>query len=405
MEGSLKIVLILVTILSLISTFSLATEADASSTPVTTSEDTATTNTTVEGDATTEGTATENLPTTDDATTGGTTSTEASTNHDLYLIQAEVKITDAETVNGNAFIIADTITINGQIGGDLFVMANTLNIDGGQIYGNVFALAENITLNGLIYDLYGMCDTLTMSYDGVAYRDLKVSCDTATINGVVAKDVNIDTNSLSLESDCLIYGDLNYSAPNEIQIAERLVTGKVNYEKASFGGNTTVMDYVVSLLTALVYTLVVWFLLSKLAPKFYGKVTEMKPTKMLLALLVGLITLIVIPVVAMLLMVTVVGVPVAFALLAIYAIVISIAFALTSIVLATKVAAKVRALAKFNNIFAVIIVAIVLWALTLIPYAGGIISFLITLCGLGMFVLAFKKEKPKQIAAPAETAE
>lgn len=403
-KKSLKIVLILVTILSLISTFSLATEADAANTPVTTSKDTATTNTTVEGDTTTDG-ATENKPTTDDATTGDATSTEASTNHDLYLIQDEVKITDTETVNGNAFIIADTVTINGQIGGDLFVMATTLNIDGGQIYGNVFAIAENITLNGLIYDLYAMCDTLTMSYDGVAYRDLKVSCDTATINGVVGKDVNIDTKSLSLESDCLIYGDLNYSAPNEIEIAEGLVTGKVNYAKASLGSNTTVMDYVVSLLTALVYTLVIWFLISKLAPKFYGKVTEMKPKRLLLALLVGLITLIVVPVVAMLLMVTVVGVPVALALLAMYALVISIGFALTTILIANKLAIKVKALAKFNNIFAIIIVAIVLWALTLIPYAGGIISFLITLCGLGMFVLAFKKEKQKQLEAPVETAE
>lgn len=400
-KKSLKIVLILVTILSLISTFSLATEPDTASTPVTTSEDAATTTQKVEGD----GSTTQAPITTDGTTTDTSTSNEASTNHDLYLIENEVKIPDTETVNGNAFIIADTVTINGQIGGDLFVMATTLNIDGGQIYGNVFAIAKNITLNGLIYDLYAMCDTLTMSYDGVAYRDLKVSCDNATINGVVGKDVNIDTKSLSLESDCLIYGDLNYSAPNEIEIAEGLVTGKVNYEKASLGSNTTVMDYVVSLLTALVYTLVIWFLISKLAPKFYGKATEMKPKRLLLALLVGLVTLIVVPVVSMLLMVTVVGVPVALALLAIYALVISIAFALTSIVLATKVAAKVKALAKFNNIFAVIIVAIVLWALTLIPYAGGIVSFLITLCGLGMFVLAFKKEKPKQIAAPAETAE
>lgn len=402
-KKSLKIVLILVTILSLISTFSLAT--DTANTPVATSEDTATTDTTVEGAPTTDGATTENAPTTDGTTAEDATSTEASTNHDLYLLQDEVNITDTETVNGNAFIIADTVTINGQIGGDLFVMATTLNIDGGQIYGNVFAIAENITLNGLIYDLYGMCDTLTMSYDGVAYRDLKVSCDNATINGVVGKDVNIDTKSLSLEADCLIYGDLNYSAPSEIEIAEGLVTGTVNYEKTSLGGTSTIMDYVVDLLTALVYTLVVWFLISKLAPRFYGKVTEMKPTKMLLALVVGLITIIVVPVVAALLMITVVGVPVALALFAIYALVISIAFALTTIVLANKLASKAKALAKFNNLFAVVIVAIVLWALTQIPVAGGIISFLITLCGLGVFVLGLKKEKQKQIEAPVETAE
>lgn len=400
-KQSLRIVLILITILSLISTFSLAT--DTANTPVTTSEDTATTDVKPEGEATTDGATGENL------TTGETAPTEASTNHDLYLIQDEVKITDTETVNGNAFIIADTVTINGQIGGDLFVMATTLNIDGGQIYGNVFAIAENITLNGLIYDLYGKCDTLTMSYDGVAYRDLKVSCDNATINGVVGKDVNIDTKSLSLESDCLIYGDLNYSAPNEIQIAEGLVTGKVNYEKASVkvdtDNNISVLGLAISLLTTIFCTLIIGFLVSKLTPRFYAKVTGMKPTKLLLALLVGLITLIVVPLIAILLMITFVGIPVAFMLLAIYAFVIAISFALTTIVVASKLASKAKALAKFKNLFAIIIVAIVLWALKLIPIAGGIISFLITLCGLGIFVLGLKKEKTKQIEAPVESAE
>ena len=396
-KKSLRIVLILITILSLISTFSLAT--DTANTPVTTSEDTATTDVKPEGEATTDGATGENL------TTGETAPTEASTNHDLYLIQDEVKITDTETVNGNAFIIADTVTINGQIGGDLFVMATTLNIDGGQIYGNVFAIAENITLNGLIYDLYGKCDTLTMSYDGVAYRDLKVSCDKASINGVVGKDINIDTKSLSLESDCLIYGNLIYSAPSEIEIAEGLVTGEVNYTKASVLGSTSIMELVISLLTALVYTLVIWFLISKLSPKFYGKVAEMKPKKMVAALIAGLIALIVVPIVAILLIITLVGIPVGLTLLAIYALVISIAFALTTIVLANKLASKAKALVKYNNLFAVILVAIVLWALKLIPVVGGIISFLITLCGLGIFVLTFKKEKPKQIEAPAETAE
>lgn len=418
-KKSLKIVLILVTILSLISTFSLATDtsSDAANTPVTTSEDTATTNETVEG---TEGeTSTDGTTTTEDSalTTDDTsTSTEASTNNDIYLIEEEVIISESETVNGNVFVIADTLTIKGQIGGDLFVIANTLNIDGGQIYGNVFAIAGDITLNGLIYDLYANCNTLNMPYDGVAYRDLKVNCTSATIEGVVGKDVNINaTNKLYLKAEALIYGNVNLTSPNDIELIavdqdgnavegktiDLIVTGDVNHEKNA----NSVLDYVVSLLTALVYTLVVWLLLSKVTPKFYGKVTEMKPKKMLLAIVAGLVSLIVIPLVAMLLIVTVVGVPVAFALLAIYSLVISIASALTAIVLANKLATKVKALAKFNNIFAVVIVALVLWALTLIPYAGGIITLLVTFFGFGMVILAFKKKKEKKAETPVEKAE
>lgn len=394
---SLKILLVLVTILSLISTFSLATDDTA----VTTSDEGTVIST--DGTETTDGETTDDTATTDGTTDDTSTdSSAADVNNDLYLAESEVTISD--TVNGNAFVFADTVTVNGQIGGDLFVIANTINIDGGQIYGNVFAIADTITLNGLIYDLYATCNTLTVAYDGVAYRDLKVTCDTASINGVVGKNVNITTSSsLTLESDCVIYGDLNYSAPNEIEIAEGLVTGTVNYEKISAIGNATgVMDYVLALLTVLVYTLVIWLLMSKVAPKFYGKVTGLTPKKMLLALLVGLIALIVVPFVSVLLLFTVVGIPVAFALMVVYGLIIAISFAMTVIAIAGKLADKVKALAKLNNLFAVIIVTIVLWALSLIPYAGGVISFLVVLCGFGMFLMSIFNKKEKAIEAKVE---
>lgn len=396
-KKSLKILLVLVTILSLISTFSLATDTTTEDpSAVTTSTDDAT------------------VTTTDEAGTDDTVvtsedgyeeeSTEASTNHDVYLSGDSVTIEDSETINGNAFVFAKTVTINGQIGGDLFVIADTLNIDGGQIYGNVFTLSTNITLNGLIYDLYAICDTLTVSYDGVAYRDLKVTCDTANINGVIGKDVDITAKqSLSLEADCIIYGDLNYSASNEISIADGLVSGNVNYTKLSAVESTnSVSDYILSALMVLVYTLVIWLLMSKLAPKFYGKINDMPVKKMLIAILIGLVSIIIVPIVALLLMMTVVGVPVAFALIAIFALILSVSFATASIGIANKLAEKVKALAKFNNLFAVIIITLVLWALTQIPYAGAVISLLITLCGFGMFLSSIINKKEKKVEAKAE---
>lgn len=377
---SLKILLVLVTILSLISTFSLATDE-----VVTTSDDTETTavDTSTPTDETSEDTST------------STDSNTADVNNDLYLAESEVTISD--TVNGNVFVMAETLTVTGQIGGDLFAIANTINIDGGQIYGNVFALANTITLNGLIYDLYASCGTLNVSYDGVAYRDLKVNCDTASLNGVVGKNVNITAKSaLTLESDCMIYGDLNYSATNEIEIADGVVAGSVNFDKITATGNSTsAMDYVTALLTTLVYTLVIWLLMSKIAPKFYGKVTDIAPKKMLLALLVGLIALIIVPVVSVLLLFTVVGVPVAFTLMAIYGLIIAISFAITSIALAGKLAKKVNSLSKFNNLFAVIIVALVLWALTLVPYIKALVTLLSVLFGLGIFLMLIFSKKNK----------
>lgn len=393
---SLKILLVLVTILSLISTFSFATDGtavDDTNTPTTTSEENTTS---TDENVTTDGT--EDTDTSDD----DSTSQEASTNHDLYAAGDSVTISDSETVNGNAFVFGDTVTVNGQIGGDLFVIANTLNIDGGQIYGNVFAMANTITLNGLIYDLYAVCDTLNVAYDGLTYRDLKVTCNTASINGVIGKDVNIEARkSLTIESDCYIYGNLNYSAQSEIAVADGLVMGDINYSDLSVTSSSgSVLGYLISLLTILVFTLVVWLVASKLAPKFYGRLTSMEPKKMALSILIGLLAIIITPIIIMLLMMTVIGMPVALSLLAIYMIAVVLSFAMAVMGIAAKLAQKVKSLAKLNNLLAVIIVTIVLWALSLIPYAGPVIFFIVILTGFGMLILSVlnKKEKLEEAA-------
>ena len=392
---SLKILLVLVTILSLVSTFSFATDETATdntnSAATTTSEE----NSASTSEETTDGTTAEEG--TDGETTGDTETEEASTNHDLYVTDDDVIVEADETVNGNAFLFGNTVTIRGQIGGDLFVVANTLNIDGGQIYGNVFAVAfDTITLNGLIYDLYAVCSNLNVAYDGLTYRDLKVTCDTASINGVIGKDVNIEAReSLTLESDCYIYGNLNYSTPSEIEIGEGLVIGDTNYSELSI-----ILGYLVSLLTILVSTLIVWLVASKLAPKFYGRLTTMAPKKMALSILVGLLALIITPLVAALLMMTIVGIPVGLALLAIYMIAVVLSFAMAVMSIAAKLASKVKALAKLNNLLAVILVTIVLWLLSLIPYAGLVITFVVILAGFGMLILSVinKKEKTEKVA-------
>ena len=124
-------------------------------------------------------------------------------NGDIYKVEDNVEITDA--VNGNVFIVAkDTVTIKGQIAGDLFVVAKSVNIDGVRIYGNVFAIAEEITLNGLIYDLYGACTTFNMPYNGTTYRDLKLICNNATLDGVVGGTANI-TVSDNLTVDKILW--------------------------------------------------------------------------------------------------------------------------------------------------------------------------------------------------------
>ena len=327
----------------------------------------------------------ENTTSDDTLTSDSSTATTTTHDGDLYKTGGDIEITDA--INGNVYVAGNSVTVKGQIGGDLFVIANNLNIDGAQVYGNVFAISTNITLNGLIYDLYGICNTLNVPYNGTVYRDIKVMCNTATIDGVIGGNVYITANQkLTLDADCMIYKDLNYSTPSEIEVKDGTVQGNVNYSSSMF--KTNAVDYVMSFAYLIVFVLVVWLLMMFIAPKFMEKATRIGKEKVLPSLGFGILGIILIPVIAVLLMFTVVGMPISMALMALYGLLVLITFTVVTLTFANMLANKVKFFAKFKNLIGIILIALILWALTLIPYVGIIIKLIITIYGFGILMIS-----------------
>ena len=337
----------------------------------------------------------ENTTSDDTLTSDSSTATTTTHDGDLYKTGGDIEITDA--INGNVYVAGNSVTVKGQIGGDLFVIANNLNIDGAQVYGNVFAISTNITLNGLIYDLYGICNTLNVPYNGTVYRDIKVMCNTATIDGVIGGNVYITANQkLTLDADCMIYKDLNYSTPSEIEVKDGTVQGNVNYSSSMF--KTNAVDYAMSFAYLIVFVLIVWLLMMFIAPKFMEKATRIGKEKILPSLGFGILGIILIPVIAVLLMFTVVGMPISMALMALYGLLVLITFTVVTLTFANMLANKVKFFAKFKNLIGIILIALILWALTLIPYVGIIIKLIITIYGFGILMISiFNKKLNKEI--------
>ena len=332
----------------------------------------------------------ENTTSDDTLTSDSSTATTTTHDGDLYKTGGDIEITDA--INGNVYVAGNSVTVKGQIGGDLFVIANNLNIDGAQVYGNVFAISTNITLNGLIYDLYGICNTLNVPYNGTVYRDIKVMCNTATIDGVIGGNVYIKANQkLTLDADCMIYKDLNYSTPSEIEVKDGTVQGNVNYSSSMFKSNA--IDYAMSFAYLIVFVLIVWLLMMFIAPKFMEKATRIGKEKILPSLGFGILGIILIPVIAVLLMFTVVGMPISMALMALYGLLVLITFTVVTLTFANMLANKVKFFAKFKNLIGIILIALILWALTLIPYVGIIIKLIITIYGFGILMISIFNKK------------
>lgn len=319
---------------------------------------------------------------------------------DLYL--AGDTVSCEKTIDGNAFLMGKEITVSSKIGGDLFILGETVTLtEDSYIYGNLFIYAKNVTINGIACDLYTACDSLTLGESGIVLRDMRTISASLALNGSVGRNTYVEANTLTMGENAHVYGNFNYTASEAIQVPSGAVDGNINYSELSVSSKTEdgVFSYVMDCVFALVYTLVVFGIMILLAPNFLKKLKDVVGTKSLPSFGIGLLALILPIPVVFLLILSVVGVPVAFALLLVWGfITFGLAFSITAIAIANFVGSKVPVLGKAHNVLAVILVTLVLWGLTQIPfYVGSLVQFVVYVLGLGyLFVTAFKNRKKEE---------
>ena len=311
---------------------------------------------------------------------------------DEYLFQDTVTVDTP--VDGNLFIMANTVTINTQVGGDAFIFANTLNIEeDGYILNNVFACANTINVKGVAYNIYSVGDTLTI--DGFVYRDVKSICNTLNINSMIGRNVFVDCSSInfkekpdtedtpSIASYGSIQGDLNYSSDQEISIPDGYVSGETHFSQLQ--NNTfDISNYMYSLGAILVSAIVLWLIGLWISPKLLHNASH--PITLRKALqIIGLGILV--PIVITLLSVIILLIPITsqltILLLCVLAILFFISTSVAIISINTIICNKLKITQNLYKLEFLIVTTIIYWLLTLIPYAGMVISLIAIIWGIG----------------------
>lgn len=388
-----KILLALFLVLVLVSSYCFATVEPRTAEPEAATEEDVSAISETEGEA---------------VTTSEEDSTSSWTTSDLYICQDKVEVSNV--VDGNAFIIGREVTITGEIGGDLFVIADKLNIDGGYIYSNLFVCANEITLNGVIYDVYAIGNTFNLGSDGFIYRDMKVTGSNVNILGRVRRNAQISANSITFPDDseildALVYGNLEYSSDSEITVPEGAVAGTTTYNKSNAVNTNNeastaeiVLSYVLDLLKALVYTLVVTLILLRVAPNFIEKVSKMKVGKSFASLGIGLASLVaffVFILIGIFLLISVVGSPVFTLGMFAFILIFYIGNAIASIFFGKLFTRLLKMEGKAKFVLFTLLSALIIWAISLIPFVGSILVFLIWLFGIGALIVNLFNKKEK----------
>lgn len=339
------------------------------------------------------------------------TSKDSYKNSDVYLMGDNVTID--YVVDGNLFVMADTVTINSKIGGDAFIMAKTINVgDQAYIFSNLFAMANSIDIKGVVYDVYALSQNFTVS-NGYIYRDAKLCCNTININGVIGRNAFVSCSNINFNTDendkGIIYGDLTYSTPSELSFDKNIVNGNVTYKAPKVSPEKSVREIVASYISDLgaflAFVIIIWLVCLWLAPKLLNDTNKFVGKKTLNVLGTGLLTLIAVPISCIILLLLQLTAGISLLTVAIYILALIVAKSIFTIVANNYLCSKLN-INKNTGIFGMLIVSgVIVWVISELPYVGGIVSFIISVLGLGVLVSAILPKKAKKASDTNEVKE
>lgn len=326
---------------------------------------------------------------------------------DTLILTGETVVIDG-TINGDLIAFAHRVIVNGTVAGNLVVAAEAVTISG-RIDGSVLGAASLLEINDAIIngDLWGAADNVTISGDsriggnaiiasemasisGAIERDLIAAGNSIEISGTVGEDLEAFTNRVGLLGNARIDGNLRFRTNDEKNLrrsSTSTVNGKIEIlprhskfkSKNKYVTGRFYIHQLLRLVSAFIAGIVLLWFIPELRDVTLGRGIEGLKTAG-----IGLVTLISLPIIVLLFAVTVIGLPLSvvgafFWLLAIY---------FAKIVLASMIGSMLLSSSAMEDSLPLTLLAglVVILVTVNLPMIGGILSFILTIIGIGMIV-------------------
>jgi cytoskeletal protein CcmA (bactofilin family) len=255
-------------------------------------------------------------------------------NEAIFVAAGNIKI--AGTVNGDVFCAAQNVDITGTINGDVLCLARHLNI-AGIVNGSARLIGQYVNITGSVknsvssaglkmtvsrtgsigQDLQSAGSDLVIG--GVVKRDLASSSRTITINGVIGRNVNVNVNSLNISPIARIKGNLRYQSANKAKIAQGVVSGITTRLTArQYRHSRLALIFILTYIYGFIGFLIIALLTTVLFPKLLLTAVRQASQQPIKTAIIGLVSVVIIPILLIILMITIIGLPLAVLLWMIY---------------------------------------------------------------------------------------
>ena len=316
-------------------------------------------------------------------------------NSDFYSI-GKSDVTIDYPINGNVYIIANSVNISSEIVGDVFVIASSLSITEDAYVGNLFILGSDVNINGNVNTVYSCADTLTINKSAYIERDVYGVVNIFNIFGTIERNANITFDKIAFSEKGAdenehgeINGNLNYISGQQAEIEENSVFGDIYFNQKTKNSG---FGYIKNLATFIITVVFVYLIIAWLTPKFKDSSKELLKNKLLPVLGFGALAFIIAPIAIIILMLLGITIDVAFALLAIYVFLLLISSSISIIALSSLIIEKAKIDIRYKQWGIVCLMTIATWAIGLIPIVGGLISIALIIVGMGLVIKSLKNK-------------
>ncbi len=340
----------------------------------------------------------------------------------------DVTLAKGDNRTGNYYVVGQTITVDGDVAGDVVCGAQSVTING-SVGGDVLCAAQNLTVNGPVSGSIRAGGQIVTINGNVARNvtvgaqnfvlgtnakvggDVAVGAQTATLNGSVGQSVyagaetlainssvggsvNAQVQTLTMGGGASISGNVDYTSDKTFALDKSKISGQtVRHAPAQPASRTnTVGERLGALLYSIAATLLGALLLVWLAPRLVRSITETMQQRWAPSIGWGALAFFAGPLVLVLVALTFVGLPTALILGTLWIIALAASAAFVGVAVGKLVLQQTDDSRRSLALAALAGIPIVVLA-TWLPWIGWLVSLAAGFWALGAMILAINRAR------------
>ncbi len=328
---------------------------------------------------------------------------EGSVTGDVFAVGQSVDISG--DVGGNIFTAAENVKVRGNVGGMIMGASRTFSIDGAVVSGDVWLAGESLVVDPMsTVQRNATMAAQSVTVEGNLGKDLYAFGESVELDGTLGRNLEVFGNRLRLMAGANVGGDLRFRGSEErlFRADGATVAGNVEFlampEELTPRNRYATLEFYLWQVAQLIAAFLVGWLLLSLIPgmrnlQVASGMDGLKSAGLGLAALIG------IPMVAVLVAITIIGIP--FAMIAFLA--WGLALYLTTIVIGNAIGSMV--MSGNDSVPQVLLVGLLIVFVAInVPWFGEIFDFVLTILGLGLLVQYFYKLFANRRSPAAEAA-